>query len=141
MSRIRFARRAPDDQSVHPERLRTDDLGHYNLDEPNGRLMDIELKRVLIAFRGKKFRVYAGPGVNLAEFLVWRIRHPNNVPLKSRLGRLDVFAVRPARGCSFLGKNAPASFTVNAWSGSDHPRCHSEHRRSKGPWFVCDGRA
>ena len=111
MSRIRFARRALQDLwdydrwrghpnqgwdpvaillrqtiSVYLERFPTyDELPFRALtiwDEPHGRLLDIELKRVLIAFRGKRFRVYVGPGVDPAELLVWRIRHPRQRPIE-----------------------------------------------------------
>jgi hypothetical protein len=72
--------------SLYLERFPTyDDLPFRAItmwDELNGRLMDIELKRVLIAFRGKKFRVYMGPGVDPAELLVWRIRHPRQRPIE-----------------------------------------------------------
>ena len=51
-------------------------------DEPNGRLMDMQLKRVLVSFRGKKFRVYVGPGPEPGDLLVWRIRHPRQHPIE-----------------------------------------------------------
>lgn len=108
MSRIRFARRALQDLwdydhwreqpnqgwdpvaivlrqtiSVYLEHFPTyGDLPLTIWDEPNGRMMDIELKRVLIAFRGKKFRVYVGPDVDPSELLVWRIRHPRQRPIE-----------------------------------------------------------
>ena len=110
MSRVRFARRALQDLwdydrwrghpnqswdwvaivlrriSVYLERFPTyDDLSFLAItiwDERARRLMDIELNRILIAFRGKKFRVYVEPSVDPAEILVWRIRHPRQPPIE-----------------------------------------------------------